>query len=220
MHWNFGLTPKWSVCAINSRPSANTTPYSHCIMCFSSLTVENNQLWVKSLTIVTTHPSLTADRNIFQCSSILAKRKSTENQAISVLCGVLPFLIVTPERLELSTQWLRVICSTNWATESFCESCTLNVVMICAIWEALESLFLRGLPHWLVRCFPQLRCKVKELFCIVQIFLKIFWKYFLYHWILHWILVCCVMPDYWPAGTDVAESSMSLKYFRACFQLT
>ena len=26
---------------------------------------------------------------------------------------------VTPERLELSTQWLRVICSTNWATESY-----------------------------------------------------------------------------------------------------
>jgi len=51
---------------------------------------------VKSLTIVTTHTSLTADRNIFQCSSTLAKRKSTENQVISVLCGVLPFLIVTP----------------------------------------------------------------------------------------------------------------------------
>ena len=27
-------------------------------------------------------------------------------------------LIVTPERLELSARWLRVSCSTNWATES------------------------------------------------------------------------------------------------------
>ncbi len=32
------------------------------------------------------------------CSILqLDKRKSTENQLISVLCGVLPFLIVTPE---------------------------------------------------------------------------------------------------------------------------
>lgn len=41
---------------------------------------------------------------ILRHSEILAKRKSTENQLISVLCGILPFLIVTPERLELSTQ--------------------------------------------------------------------------------------------------------------------
>ena len=41
---------------------------------------------------------------ILRHSEILAKIKSTENQLISVLCGVLPFLIVTPERLELSTQ--------------------------------------------------------------------------------------------------------------------
>ena len=61
-------------------------------------------LTLKSLTIVTTHTSLTADRNIFQCSSTLAKRKSTENQVISVLCGVLPFLIVTPVGLEPTTQ--------------------------------------------------------------------------------------------------------------------
>ncbi|WP_290374760.1 hypothetical protein, partial [Paramuribaculum intestinale] len=41
---------------------------------------------------------------ILRHSEILAKIKSTENQVISVLCGILPFLIVTPERLELSTQ--------------------------------------------------------------------------------------------------------------------
>ena len=35
---------------------------------------------------------------IMRGSEILAKKKSTENQLISVLCGVLPFLIVTPER--------------------------------------------------------------------------------------------------------------------------
>ena len=28
------------------------------------------------------------------------------------------YWFVTPVRLELTTQWLRVICSTNWATES------------------------------------------------------------------------------------------------------
>ncbi len=35
--------------------------------------------------------------HIFQCSSILAKRKNAENQVISAFCSVLPFLIVTPE---------------------------------------------------------------------------------------------------------------------------
>lgn len=34
---------------------------------------------------------------ILRHSEILEKRKSTENQVISVLCGDLPFLIVTPE---------------------------------------------------------------------------------------------------------------------------
>lgn len=41
---------------------------------------------------------------IMRGSEILAKKKSTENQVISVLCGDLPFCLVTPERLELSTQ--------------------------------------------------------------------------------------------------------------------
>ena len=30
-----------------------------------------------------------------------------------------PFVFVSPERLELSTHWLRVSCSTNWARETF-----------------------------------------------------------------------------------------------------
>lgn len=35
---------------------------------------------------------------IMRGSEILAKKKSTENQVISVLCGDLPFCPVTPER--------------------------------------------------------------------------------------------------------------------------
>ena len=46
------------------------------------------------------------------------KRKSSENQWFSELfCGLIDPL-VTPVGLEPTTQWLRVICSTNWATES------------------------------------------------------------------------------------------------------
>ena len=44
--------------------------------------------------------------------------KIAETVLVSAICLILPFGFVTPERLELSTQWLRVICSTNWATES------------------------------------------------------------------------------------------------------
>ena len=35
---------------------------------------------------------------IMRGSEILAKKKSTENQVISVLCGDLPFCPVTPEK--------------------------------------------------------------------------------------------------------------------------
>lgn len=45
--------------------------------------------------------------------------KIAETVLVSAICLILPFGFVTPERLELSTQWLRVICSTNWATKSF-----------------------------------------------------------------------------------------------------
>ncbi len=50
------------------------------------------------------HVTHTSVGNIVQYSAIWAKRKSTENQLISVLFGILPFFAVTPVRLELTTQ--------------------------------------------------------------------------------------------------------------------
>ena len=73
-------------------------------------------------------------RSILHCRAdaftwieMLAKRLLCRNLFANILfdyghkkrkLNCLSFLSVTPERLELSTQWLRVICSTNWATES------------------------------------------------------------------------------------------------------
>ncbi len=50
---------------------------------------------------------------ILRHSEILAKRKSTKNQVISVLCGDLPFLIVTPEKpgFIVVTKWYSEYCN-------------------------------------------------------------------------------------------------------------
>lgn len=83
--------------------------------------------------------------------------KIAETILVSAICLILPFGFVTPEGLEPSTQWLRVICSTNWATESCCFGS-----------RSLRPLqALKGLP-----CV--LRCKVTALFLIDKIFGYIF----------------------------------------------
>ena len=51
------------------------------------------------------------------------------------------FCAVTPERLELSTQWLRVICSTNWATESNRFSISVAKVRIIFYLAMLFAIF-------------------------------------------------------------------------------
>ena len=71
--------------------------------------------------------------------------KIAETVLVSAICLILPFGFVTPVGLEPTTQWLRVICSTNWAT---------------------ESLYL--LAGWLVS-LPFCECKVSHLFWLVQI---------------------------------------------------
>ena len=53
-------------------------------------------LLVESQKTGSSNESLTADRNIFQCFSIWAKKKNAENQLISVLCSVLPLCLETP----------------------------------------------------------------------------------------------------------------------------
>jgi len=51
-----------------------------------------------SFTVATIHQSFTPDRAILRYSAVWAKRKNAENQVISAFCGILPSLIVTPER--------------------------------------------------------------------------------------------------------------------------
>ena len=63
-------------------------------------------------------------RHLTDISHILSQ-KANPDPKIKGLCQknyfntALCYWFVTPVRLELTTQWLRVICSTNWATESF-----------------------------------------------------------------------------------------------------
>ena len=52
-------------------------------------------------------------RNILRYPAISPKRKSTENQLISVLCGVLPNPFVIRLGLEPRTPTLKVLCSTS-----------------------------------------------------------------------------------------------------------
>ncbi len=85
--------------------------------------------------------------NILRRTGTRVKRKTSENQRFSEEFVGLIDPSVTPERLELSTHWLRVSCSTNWATES------------CFIER-----------------FSQLRCKGKAYFWFHQIFWKYFYK--------------------------------------------
>ena len=47
----------------------------------------------------------------------IAQTKNSELRT-ATRCSQSKYTFVTPERLELSTHWLRVSCSTNWATES------------------------------------------------------------------------------------------------------
>ena len=55
----------------------------------------------------------------------------------------------------------------------------LNVSNFIAAILGVLNLYSYRSFHRLVRCFPQLRCKVKQLFFIDQIFGELFLKYFL-----------------------------------------
>ena len=89
------------------------------------------------------------------------KRNIPENQWFSGIFVGLIDPLVTPERLELSTHWLRVSCSTNWATES-------------CIWKAFLSF-----------CGAKLR----RFFELTKFFGNFFWKnvfFVLSGWIWGW----------------------------------
>ena len=77
----------------------------------------------------------------------------------------LPFS-VTPEGLEPSTQWLRVICSTNWATESFAGTKVMlfaepTKVFCRFLFDEVNFFSFAGvLPRWKMALeLPQLSCQ-------------------------------------------------------------
>ena len=78
----------------------------------------------------------------------------------SAFFRVLPLCKVTPVGLEPTTQWLRVICSTNWATESF----------LLVLHRGFELLSL-----------PFCECKVTTFFLFYQIFLQLFLFFLFFH---------------------------------------
>ena len=67
--------------------------------------------------------------------------KIAETVLVSAICLILPIGFVTPEGLEPSTHWLRVSCSTNWATESLLRFATANLGVLFYMTNFFDGFF-------------------------------------------------------------------------------